>query len=111
MAKLMNALGLLATHRIVETSALDLTGEYVGQSKKKVQEAMDAARGGVLFIDEAYALGGEDKYCKDAQDTLVQLMTDVRYKVRDPLVALAHGELIRVFCSGIDRRHHCRLQG
>lgn len=86
MAKLMNALGLLATHRIVETSALDLTGEYVGQSKKKVQEAMDAARGGVLFIDEAYALGGEDKYCKDAQDTLVQLMTDVRYKVRDPLL-------------------------
>ena len=81
MAELMNALGLLATHRIVETSALDLTGEYVGQSKKKVQEAMDAARGGVLFIDEAYALGGEDKYCKDAQDTLVQLMTDVRYKV------------------------------
>ena len=45
MAKLMNALGLLATHRIVETSALDLTGEYVGQSKKKVQEAMDSLKG------------------------------------------------------------------
>ena len=81
MAKLMNALGLLATDRIVETSALDLTGEFVGASKKKVQEAMDAARGGVLFIDEAYALGGNDKYCKDAQDTLVQLMTDPRYTV------------------------------
>jgi len=37
MAKLMNALGLLATDRIVETSALDLTGEFVGASKKKVQ--------------------------------------------------------------------------
>jgi len=41
---------------------------------------MDEARGGVLFIDEAYALGGSDMYCKNARDTLVQLMTDERYK-------------------------------
>ena len=82
MAKLMHSLGLLATDRVVEVAALDLTGEFVGHSKKKVQEAMDAARGGVLFIDEAYALGGLDKFCKDARDTLVQLMTDERYKVQ-----------------------------
>ena len=82
MAKFMHSLGLLPTDRCVEVAALDLTGEFVGHSKKKVQEAMDAARGGVLFIDEAYNLGGHDKFCKDAQDTLVQLMTDTRYKVR-----------------------------
>lgn len=82
MAKFMHSLGLLPTDRCVEVAALDLTGEFVGHSKKKVQEAMDAARGGVLFIDEAYNLGGHDKFCKDAQDTLVQLMTDTRYKVK-----------------------------
>ena len=81
MAKFMHSLGLIATDRVVEVAGLDLTGEFMGHSKKKVQEKMDEARGGVLFIDEAYALGGPDMYCKNARDTLVQLMTDERYKV------------------------------
>ena len=77
----MHSLGLIATDRVVEVAGLELTGEFMGQTKKKVQEKMNEARGGVLFIDEAYALGGSDIYCKNSRDTLVQLMTDERYKV------------------------------
>jgi hypothetical protein len=38
-------------------SGLDLRGEYLGQTKKKIKEKLNCARGGVLFIDNAYALG------------------------------------------------------
>lgn len=80
MAALLHSFGLLPTDKLVETSALDLTGEFVGQSKSKMQEKMDEARGGVLFIDEAYELG-VGSYGSDVMTKLVQLLTDQRYEV------------------------------
>jgi AAA+ superfamily predicted ATPase len=80
MAALLHSFGLLPTDKLVETSALDLTGEFVGQSKSKMQEKMDEARGGVLFIDEAYELGAGSYGC-EVMTKLVQLLTDVRYEV------------------------------
>jgi AAA+ superfamily predicted ATPase len=80
MAALLHSFGLLPTDKLVETSALDLTGEFVGQSKSKMQEKMDEARGGVLFIDEAYELG-VGSYGNDVMTKLVQLLTDERYEV------------------------------
>ena len=80
MAALLHSFGLLPTCHLVETSALDLTGEFVGQSKSKMQEKMDEARGGVLFIDEAYELGA-GSYGNEVMTKLVQLLTDERYQV------------------------------
>jgi DNA replication protein DnaC len=80
MATLLHSFGLLSTSNLVETSALDLTGEYVGQSKSKLQEKMDEARGGVLFIDEAYELG-VGSFGNEIMTKLVQLLTDERYQV------------------------------
>jgi SpoVK/Ycf46/Vps4 family AAA+-type ATPase len=80
MAALLHSFGLLPTSNLVETSALDLTGEFVGQSKSKLQEKMDEARGGVLFIDEAYELG-VGSYGNEVMTKLVQLLTDERYQV------------------------------
>ena len=80
MAALLHSFGLLPTDKLVETSALDLTGEFVGQSKSKMQDKMDEARGGVLFIDEAYELGAGSYGC-EVMTKLVQLLTDVRYEV------------------------------
>ncbi|XP_066921713.1 uncharacterized protein [Clytia hemisphaerica] len=80
MAKILFDLGLLPRNHVEQTSGLDLTGEYVGQTKKKVQERLDAAKGGVLFIDEAYELG-KGMYGEEALTTLLAAMTDPEYKL------------------------------
>ena len=55
-------------------------GEYVGQTKTKVTEKLDAAKGGVLFIDEAYELG-KGIYGEEAMTTILAAMTDPEYKL------------------------------
>ncbi|OLP76219.1 Stage V sporulation protein K [Symbiodinium microadriaticum] len=63
-----------------EASRADLVGEYVGATALKVQKVVQEAMGGVLFIDEAYALvqGSRDSYGVEAVDTLIKEMEDNR---------------------------------
>jgi SpoVK/Ycf46/Vps4 family AAA+-type ATPase len=56
VSRIYRALGLLSRGHIVEVGRADLVGEYVGHTAPKVRAAFDKAEGGVLFIDEAYAL-------------------------------------------------------
>ena len=65
---------------LVEASRADLIAGYVGQTALKVQEVVDRAVGGVLFIDEAYALtrGEGVDFGSEAIATLVKLMEDHR---------------------------------
>ena len=88
MAKLLYAFGLLATDSVVETSGLGLTGQYVGQTKKAVEEKMEEARGGVLFIDEAYELGS-GAYGAEAMTQLLAMLTMDQYKDGKTVVILA----------------------
>ena len=65
----------------VEVGRVDLVGEYLGQTAPKVKSRVEAALGGVLFIDEAYSLQSKNEkeiYGKEAIDTLVQLMENHR---------------------------------
>lgn len=80
------SLGLLPSDKIVETSALDLTADYVGQTSTKVTEKLREAKGGVLFIDEAYNLGF-GPFGKEACDTIVAAMTSDMYK--DVVIVIA----------------------
>ena len=57
LGKMLNQCGLIARPDVTETTGLRLTGEHTGTTKKIVEEHLDKAKGGVLFIDEAYELG------------------------------------------------------
>lgn len=97
-AELLAAQGVLAGGHLVEVSRGDLVGSYIGWTARRTKEAFDRARGGVLFIDEAYALvqeeGGRD-FGGEAVDTLVKLMEDHRDEVT--VVMAGHPERMRRF--------------
>jgi len=80
VAKLYGALGLVQRGHMVEASRADLVAGYVGQTALKVQEVVRSAIGGVLFIDEAYALcdGDSQDFGGEAVATLVKMMEDNR---------------------------------
>ncbi|MFC7485435.1 AAA family ATPase [Knoellia sp. CPCC 206453] len=80
------ALGLLSKGQLVEVDRSELVAGYLGQTAMKTQEVVKSAIGGVLFIDEAYSLAG-DQYGTEAVDTLVKEMEDQR----DDLVIIVAG--------------------
>lgn len=71
------ALGLLSKGQLVEVDRSELVAGYLGQTALKTAEVCAQALGGVLFIDEAYSLSG-DQYGEEAINTLVKEMEDNR---------------------------------
>lgn len=89
VAKYLKAIGVLSTGQLREVSRADLVGEYVGQTARLTNDVIKSALGGVLFIDEAYALfrNEHDTFGVEAIDTLVKGMEDYR----DDLVVILAG--------------------
>jgi stage V sporulation protein K len=82
LAQIFRAIGVLEKGHLVETDRSGLVAGYVGQTAIKVHEKVTEALGGMLFIDEAYALatGDEEDFGREAVDTLVKLIEDERDK-------------------------------
>jgi len=91
LAELYGAMGLLEVGHLVEVDRAGLVGQYVGHTATKTSRAVRKAIGGVLFIDEAYALtpvGPQTgDFGSEAIETLVKRMEDNR----DKLVVIAAG--------------------
>ena len=81
VAEIYKELGVLSKGTFVETDRAGLVAGYLGQTAMKVKEVVERAKGGVLFIDEAYSLvsrDAADDYGIEAIDTLVKEMEDNR---------------------------------
>ena len=78
MARIYRSLGILSKGQLVEVDRSGLVAGYVGQTALKTQKAIEKAMGGVLFIDEAYALNGksENDFGQEAIDTVLKAMED-----------------------------------
>ena len=73
--EVLNAIGALPTGQFVEVSAKDFIGQFIGDSEANVKKYVDKAMGGVLFVDEAYALNqSTGGYGMDAVNTLLTLL-------------------------------------
>jgi SpoVK/Ycf46/Vps4 family AAA+-type ATPase len=74
MGRLYKKMGLLSKGHVHEVDRVDLVGEYIGQTAPKVKEAIEKARGGVLFIDEAYSLARSNDDTKDFGREVVEIL-------------------------------------
>ncbi len=74
MGRLYKKMGLLSKGHVHEVDRSDLVGEYIGQTAPKVKDAIEMARGGVLFIDEAYALARSPEDSKDFGREAVEIL-------------------------------------
>lgn len=87
IADMFHSMGLLKSGHLVETDKGGLIAEYVGQTARKTEEVFRSALGGVLFIDEAYAITSDgSSFGQECIDTLVKLIEDYRGEI---LVILA----------------------
>ena len=83
VSEIYKNLGVLSQGQLIETDRSGLVAEYVGQTAVKVNNIVDRALNGILFVDEAYSLIGENKddFGKEAVSTLIKRMEDDRDKL------------------------------
>ncbi len=90
IAAILYDLKYIRLNKLIEVSSKDLVAEYVGQTAVKTMDVVNRAMGGILFVDEAYALAdkdGENSYNGEAIATLIKAMEDYR----DDLVVIFAG--------------------
>lgn len=109
LAQIYCSLGIIESNRFQYVKATDLIGDHVGATKHMTQRVIDEADGGVLFIDEAYALSsndGKDPYGKECIDTLNFNLSEKKKKLI-VIVAGYPDQLDRCFFAfnpGLQRR-------
>lgn len=74
LSRIYAKMGLLSKGHLVEVDRADLVAEYIGQTAPRTKEVINRARGGVLFIDEAYALARKSDDSKDFGKEVIEIL-------------------------------------
>jgi len=101
MPKLMHSLGLLED-KIVETTAMEIQGQYVGHSAAKAREKIQAASGGVLFVDEAHNFLGTGSFAIEAAKVLMTATLEPEYKGRTMLIFAGYESKMNTMMQNVD---------
>lgn len=100
LAEIYKYLGILPKGQLVEVDRSGLVRGYVGQTATRVQEVVEEAMGGILFVDEAYTLTvnkGEGDFGQEAVDTLLKAMEDHRSELI--VIVAGYTDLMEQFLS------------
>jgi SpoVK/Ycf46/Vps4 family AAA+-type ATPase len=76
LAELYCSLGFLKTKKFKVVSRSDLIAGYLGQTALKTKRVLEESKGGVLFIDEAYSISGNDEYGRECLDTITKFLSE-----------------------------------
>lgn len=115
MGSIFSKLGVLKKNKFKKVTRSDLVAGYLGQTAIKTRECVEECLGGVLFIDEAYALGNPEKrdsFAKECIDTLCELLSDNKENLM-VIVAGYQEELKNCFFSynkGLESRFTWRFK-
>jgi SpoVK/Ycf46/Vps4 family AAA+-type ATPase len=90
VGRMYKAIGLLSKGQFIEASRTDLIAEYQGQTAIKVKRLINRAKGGVLFIDEAYSITENDHSDSYGRESLTEL-TKALEDYRNDLVVIVAG--------------------
>jgi hypothetical protein len=99
MGQIYYDMNLLSTNEVVEASATDLVGQYIGHTGPKVQKLLELGLGKVLFIDEAYRLADGSLFSNDAINELVDCMTKPKFAQKLIIILAGYDEDINRLMS------------
>lgn len=91
MGMIYKKMGILSKGHVHSVDRVDLVGEYIGQTAPKVKQAISDAKGGVLFIDEAYSLSRENSDSKDFGREVIEILVKEMSDGDGDLVVIAAG--------------------
>lgn len=98
IGKIYKQIGVLSKGQLIEVDRSSLVAGYVGQTAIKTMEKIKEAKGGVLFIDEAYSLNkGENDYGQESIDTILKAMED--YRDDFVVIVAGHRDLMEKFIN------------
>jgi len=91
MGLLYKKMGLLSSGHVVEADRVDLVGEYIGQTAPKVKEVIERAKGGILFIDEAYSLARSKDDSKDFGREVIEILVKEMSSTKNNFAVIVAG--------------------
>ena len=115
IGKIYSKIGILKKNKFKKATRSDMIAGYLGQTAIKTSDLIKESLGGVLFIDEAYALGnaeGRDSFSKEAIDTLCEALSDHKHDLM-VIIAGYEDELKKCFFNynkGLDSRFTWRFK-